>query len=163
LEARPRVRRRGSPRGAPRVPAVARAARGARAGLRGAHLAARRIPVARSRGRGEGRAARRGAALVVPIHVDTAGGARNADAAEVLAALARRRGGSDRRPLLETAWRTLLACQLHDPMGGCVSDAVATEVDTRLAAVESAAQEIARAALDDLAGHDPDATRERGE
>ena len=83
--------------------------------------------------------------------------------AEVLAALARRRGGSDRRPLLETAWRTLLACQLHDPMGGCVSDAVATEVDTRLAAVESAAQEIARAALDDLAGHDPDATRERGD
>ena len=83
--------------------------------------------------------------------------------AEPLAALARRRGGVDRRPLLETAWRTLLACQLHDPMGGCVADAVATEVDVRLAAVESTAQEIACAALDDLAGHDPDAVRERTE
>ena len=83
--------------------------------------------------------------------------------AEPLAALARRRGGADRRPLLETAWRTLLACQLHDPMGGCVADAVAVEVDGRLAAVESTAQEIARAALDELAGHDPDAGRERTE
>ena len=54
--------------------------------------------------------------------------------AEPLAALARRRGGADRRPLLETAWRTLLACQLHDPMGGCVADAVAAEGDGRLAA-----------------------------
>src|SRR6266550_1059541 len=83
--------------------------------------------------------------------------------AEPLAALARRRGGADRRPLLETAWRTLLACQLHDPMGGCVADAVAAEGDGRLAAVESTAQEIARAALEELAGHDPDAARERTE
>jgi len=83
--------------------------------------------------------------------------------AEPLAALARRRGGADRRPLLETAWRTLLACQFHDTIGGCVSDTVAAETEIRLAAVESYAQEVARASLDELAGHDPDAARERAE
>ena len=83
--------------------------------------------------------------------------------AEPLAALARRRGGADRRPLLETAWRTLLACQFHDTIGGCVSDTVAAETEVRLAAVESYAQEVARASLDELAGHDPDAARERAE
>jgi mannosylglycerate hydrolase len=83
--------------------------------------------------------------------------------AEPLAALARRHGGGDRRALLETAWRTLLACQFHDAIAGCSSDVVAAEVDTRLAAVEGYAQEIARGALHELAGYDPDAVRERPE
>ncbi|HYT72862.1 MAG TPA: hypothetical protein VEK78_15860, partial [Gemmatimonadales bacterium] len=43
--------------------------------------------------------------------------------AEPLAALARRAGGRDRRPLLEVAWRTLVECQFHDAIAGCASDA----------------------------------------
>src|SRR5205807_952132 len=44
--------------------------------------------------------------------------------AEPLAALARRAGGRERRPLLELAWRGLVRCQFHDSIAGCVSDAV---------------------------------------
>src|SRR5207245_6595178 len=53
--------------------------------------------------------------------------------AEPLAALARRNGGRDRRPLLELAWRTLAQCQFHDTLEGCASDDVARAMATRLA------------------------------
>ena len=80
--------------------------------------------------------------------------------AEPLAALARRAGGRDRRPLLEVAWRTLVECQFHDAIAGCASDAVAVAVEARLASVEAAAQEIVRGSACDAVRHDPDAARE---
>lgn len=83
--------------------------------------------------------------------------------AEPLAALARRAGGRDRRPVLELAWRTLLQCQFHDALAGCASDAVAAALDTRFAEAEALAGEVARASLFDLVRHDPDALRERPE
>ena len=82
--------------------------------------------------------------------------------AEPLAALARRYGGLDRRPLLDVSWRTLVRAQFHDTIAGCTSDAVAQAGERRVADVRSAAGEIARGALHDLVGHDPDAARERG-
>ncbi|PYO29392.1 MAG: hypothetical protein DMD73_02125 [Gemmatimonadetes bacterium] len=81
--------------------------------------------------------------------------------AEPLAALARRAGGRDRRPLLELAWRGLVRCQFHDSIAGCVSDAVAHALETRLGGVEALASEIVRGSVHDLAHHDPDAARAR--
>jgi len=81
--------------------------------------------------------------------------------AEPLAALARRAGGRDRRPLLELAWRGLVRCQFHDSIAGCVSDAVARALETRLGGVEALASEIVRGSVHDLAHHDPDAARAR--
>ncbi len=82
--------------------------------------------------------------------------------AEPLAALARRYGGRDRRPLLDLAWRTLVRAQFHDTIAGCTSDAVARSAERRVADVRAEAREIARGALHDLVGHDADAARERG-
>jgi len=82
--------------------------------------------------------------------------------AEPLAALARRAGGRDRRPVLELAWRTLVRCQFHDAIAGCTSDDVACAVDGRLTSVEALARDVVRGAVFDLVRHDPDATRERG-
>ena len=81
--------------------------------------------------------------------------------AEPLAALARRASGRDRRPLLELAWRGLVRCQFHDSIAGCVSDAVARALETRLGGVEALASEIVRGSVHDLAHHDPDAARAR--
>ncbi len=91
--------------------------------------------------------------------------------AEPLAALSRRAGGGgggggagggrDRRPLIDLAWRALLRCQFHDAVAGCVSDAVAASLATRLAGVKTLAREIVRNSLHDLVGHDPDAARAR--
>ncbi|HKW41432.1 MAG TPA: glycoside hydrolase family 38 C-terminal domain-containing protein, partial [Gemmatimonadales bacterium] len=81
---------------------------------------------------------------------------------EPLAALARRAGGRDRRPLLELAWRTLVRCQFHDALAGCASDDVARAVEARLTSVEAVARELVRGALHELVRHDPDAAREPG-
>jgi len=81
--------------------------------------------------------------------------------AEPLAALARRAGGRDRRPLLELAWRTLVRCQFHDAIAGCTSDDVARAVAGRLTSVEALAGDVVRGAVLDLVRHDPDAARER--
>jgi len=82
--------------------------------------------------------------------------------AEPLAALARRRGGRDRQPLLDFAWRALVRCQFHDTLAGTVSDLVADAVHARHREIAALAREIVRGALHDLVGHDPDAARERG-
>jgi alpha-mannosidase len=82
--------------------------------------------------------------------------------AEPLAALARRYGGRERRPLLDLAWRTLVRAQFHDTIAGCTSDEVAAAAERRVGDVRSYAREIARGALHDLVGHDPDAARDRG-
>ncbi len=81
--------------------------------------------------------------------------------AEPLAALARRHGGRDRRPLLELAWRTLVRCQFHDAIAGCTADEVAAAVETRFTDVEAYAREIVRGGRDELVGYDPDAAREQ--
>src|SRR5438093_12407576 len=81
--------------------------------------------------------------------------------AEPLAALARRAGGRDRRPLLELAWRTLARCQFHDAIAGCTIDDVARAVDGRLTNVEALARDVVRGAVLDLVHHDPGAARER--
>src|SRR5437868_3175992 len=81
--------------------------------------------------------------------------------AEPLAALARRAGGRDRRPLLELAWRALARCQPHDTLGGCVSDDVARALETRLGGVDAVAGEIVRGSVHDLVHHDPDEARSR--
>src|SRR5207244_9626288 len=81
--------------------------------------------------------------------------------AEPLAALARRAGGRDRRPLLERAWRTLVRCQFHDAIAGCTSDDVARAVAGRFTSVEALAGDVVRGAVLDLVRHDPDAARER--
>src|SRR5438094_103258 len=57
--------------------------------------------------------------------------------AEPLAALARRAGGRDRRPVLELAWRALVRCQFHDAIAGCAADDVARAVESRLTSVEA--------------------------
>src|SRR6266566_3725979 len=76
--------------------------------------------------------------------------------AEPLAALARRAGGRDRRPLLELAWRTLVRCQFHDAIAGCTSDDVARAVAGRLTSVEALAGDVVRGAVLDVARHYPD-------
>ena len=82
--------------------------------------------------------------------------------AEPLAALARRHGGRDRRPVLEQGWRTLLQSQFHDCLAGTTSDAAAREAALRMQSAASYAREAARGALFDLVRHDPDAAREAG-
>src|SRR5947208_212911 len=79
--------------------------------------------------------------------------------AEPLAALARRAGGRDRRPLLELAWRTLVRCQFHDSIAGCASDDVARAVEARLTSVKALARAVVRGSLLELVHHDPDAAR----
>jgi alpha-mannosidase len=83
--------------------------------------------------------------------------------AEPLVALARLAGGRDRRPILETAWRTLVRSQFHDTIAGCTADAVAFAAEHRLTEVAAYAAELTRGGLMDLAGHDPDAQRERAD
>src|SRR3989442_5241794 len=80
---------------------------------------------------------------------------------EPLAALARRAGGRDRRPLLELAWRALVRCQFHDAIAGCAADDVARAVEARLTSVEAVAREVVRGSVLDLVHHDPDAARAR--
>ena len=79
--------------------------------------------------------------------------------AEPLAALARRAGGRDRRPVLELAWRALVRSQFHDAIGGCASDDVARAVESRLTSVEALVGEVVRGSVRDLVHHDPDAAR----
>lgn len=80
--------------------------------------------------------------------------------AEPLAALAAWRGGDDRRGLLQGTTRALLKCQFHDTLCGCCSDDVAREQATRLTSILVTNHEIARAALHEISGHDPDVARD---
>lgn len=79
--------------------------------------------------------------------------------AEPLAALAQAARGSDRRPLLHHAWRTLLQSQFHDSIAGTTSDPVAQRVELRLDDARNFASEISRASLDELVGNIPDRAR----
>jgi mannosylglycerate hydrolase len=83
--------------------------------------------------------------------------------ADPLAALAATCRGSDRRPLLNHAWRLLLQSEFHDSIGGCTSDQVARRVSLRLQDSRSLASEIARTSLDELVGNNPDRVRDHPE
>jgi len=72
-------------------------------------------------------------------------------------------GVRDRRPILETAWRTLVRTQFHDTIAGTTSDTVTRAAEQRLTAVAAYADELTRGALHDLARYDPDLARERRE
>src|SRR5205814_1343572 len=69
----------------------------------------------------------------------------------------------DRRPILESAWRTILRTQFHDTIAGSTADPVAAAAEYRLTEVAAYAGEVTRGALLDLAGHDANAQRERTE
>ncbi|HEY3933644.1 MAG TPA: glycoside hydrolase family 38 C-terminal domain-containing protein [Gemmatimonadales bacterium] len=79
--------------------------------------------------------------------------------AECLAALVPRSTGHVLHELVGAARRTLLQCQFHDTLCGCCSDLVAREQGTRLTTVASLSDEISRAALHRITGHDPDLAR----
>jgi mannosylglycerate hydrolase len=79
--------------------------------------------------------------------------------ADPLAALSLVMTGSDRRPLLNQAWRLLLQSEFHDSIGGCTSDTVAKRVEVRLDDARYLASEIGRTSLDELTGNDPDRVR----
>lgn len=81
--------------------------------------------------------------------------------AEPWAALARRRGGVDRTPLVNAAWKSLLLCHPHDTLCGCSTDEVARAMDARLDEAHSQGAGIRNDALMDLVGHDADAAREQ--
>jgi mannosylglycerate hydrolase len=83
--------------------------------------------------------------------------------ADPLVALVLARGGGDRRPLLDYAWRRLLRSEFHDSIAGCTSDAVAKQVELRLEDAGNLASEIAASSLNELIGNDPDRVRENPE
>ncbi|MGE5801110.1 MAG: glycoside hydrolase family 38 C-terminal domain-containing protein [Gemmatimonadota bacterium] len=85
--------------------------------------------------------------------------------AEPLVALARlsTSSGRDRRPVLDSAWRTLVRTQFHDTLAGTTADSVAAAAQHRLDEVAAYAQELSRGALHELAGYDPDIARERAD
>ncbi len=62
--------------------------------------------------------------------------------------------------VLRHAWRELVQCQFHDTLGGCAADPVARAMRDRLTNVAYAGDELMRASLHALAGHDPDAMRD---
>ncbi|MGH7522295.1 MAG: glycoside hydrolase family 38 C-terminal domain-containing protein [Gemmatimonadales bacterium] len=85
--------------------------------------------------------------------------------AEPLVALTRlaAAGNRDRRPVLDAAWRALVRTQFHDTIAGCTADSVAAAAEQRLAEVAAYAAELTRSGLHELAGYDPDLSRERAE
>ncbi len=83
--------------------------------------------------------------------------------AEPLAALAHRHGRYDRRPLLAEAWRSTVRSHFHDSIAGCTHDRVAAAARGRLADAAATAQEVVRASIDELTGHDPDVAPSAGD
>ncbi len=76
---------------------------------------------------------------------------------EPFAAIAWRRGGKDRRSLLNAAWATLLRCHPHDTLCGCSTDEVAGAMDARLADASTQAHGLRQDAIAAIVGHDADA------
>lgn len=74
--------------------------------------------------------------------------------AEPWAALARMRGGSSRRHLVQSAWRTVLRCHPHDTLCGCSTDDVARAMEARLDEAGAEARGIRHDALLEIIGHD---------
>jgi alpha-mannosidase len=83
--------------------------------------------------------------------------------AEPQAALAVAGGGSDRRPLLEAAWRDHLRNLSHDVVAGTVADPVADDAAARARHVVEQARGVLEDALRDRLRQDADAAREAPE
>lgn len=66
--------------------------------------------------------------------------------AEPLSAISRFLGGDDDRPLLKTAWKTLLKNHPHDDICGCSVDAVHDQMMTRFVEVDQIGKALARQA-----------------
>ncbi|TFG51086.1 MAG: hypothetical protein E4H38_02380, partial [Gemmatimonadales bacterium] len=81
--------------------------------------------------------------------------------AEPLAAVARDHNGTS-GAILRHAWRELVQSQFHDVLGGCCADPVARAAEVRVLEAWSAAEEVRRTALGNLAGHDPELARGGG-
>ena len=81
--------------------------------------------------------------------------------AEPWAALARRAGGGDSRPLVRAAWRAQLANHPHDTLCGTVTDEVARAAAVRFDDARTQGEGIRDAAVFMLAGHDAVAAREQ--
>jgi 2-O-(6-phospho-alpha-D-mannosyl)-D-glycerate hydrolase len=81
--------------------------------------------------------------------------------AEPWAALARFRDGRSRRPVLNSAWRSVLLSHPHDTLCGCAVDEVARAMDGRLDDAMAAAAGIRDEALEALLGYDAASARSR--
>jgi len=75
--------------------------------------------------------------------------------AEPWAALGRAFGCPDERPALRRAWRSLLANQAHDSIGGCSADRVHEQMSARYDSAEALAGETTARVLERLAGLGP--------
>jgi alpha-mannosidase len=82
--------------------------------------------------------------------------------AEPLAALAHVHVGADLRGELAFAWRTLLQNHPHDSICGTSADPVHREMMVRFDRCEALSEELARTALERVAGHEPAAARVAG-
>lgn len=71
------------------------------------------------------------------------------------------RAGDAIHAALDEAWRTLLACHPHDTLCGCAVDAVAAEMDVRLASAHAQAIGVRDDAIGLLLGVDADRARGR--
>jgi alpha-mannosidase len=78
--------------------------------------------------------------------------------AEPWAALASLRG-TDMRPLVESAWRTLLAAHPHDTLCGCSIDDVAVAMELRVRSARNQGRGIRDDAIAQVIGHDACAAR----
>jgi alpha-mannosidase len=83
--------------------------------------------------------------------------------AEPWSALARRRDGTSRLPLLVAAWRTLLQSHPHDTLCGCSIDPVAYAMNRRPEDAMVQGIGIRDDAIAQLVGHDPVTARTREE
>jgi alpha-mannosidase len=82
--------------------------------------------------------------------------------AEPLAALAAAGAGADLRGGLAFAWQTLLQNHPHDSICGTSADPVHREMMVRFDRCEALGEELARTALERVAGHEPAAARVAG-
>ncbi|HVU74996.1 MAG TPA: glycosyl hydrolase-related protein [Mycobacteriales bacterium] len=71
---------------------------------------------------------------------------------EPLAALSLLVGGVDERPALRIAWRDVVANSAHDSIGGCSTDLVHEQMESRYADAEGLARETANRLLERLSG-----------
>jgi hypothetical protein len=74
---------------------------------------------------------------------------------------AAREGGSDRRALVDAAWKSLLLCHPHDTLCGCSVDEVARAMAVRLDDALAQGRGVRDDAILEIIGHDRSAARRR--
>ncbi len=78
-----------------------------------------------------------------------------------IAIAASRESGTDRRALLDLAWKSLLLCHPHDTLCGCSIDEVARAMAARLDDATSQGRGLRDDAILEIIGHDRSAARRR--